>query len=145
MLPPAPLPLCHAQHSHDLLARNLSAVVNSHHDDWLDGSADDAAFSRNLERFQAIWSALSARFASAPDELLAFEVYNEPHLNMTAPWLNRMNAAVLPLIRTHNPTRTVFLGGLEWMSPRWILQHPDGIAMLPPSGPVDAREAHTAR
>jgi endoglucanase len=63
--------------------RGLPTVINTHHDDWLDGSANDTAFAHNLERLVAIWEAISARFKHVPDKLLAFEVYNEPHYNMT--------------------------------------------------------------
>jgi len=128
------------------IKRNLTTVVNTHHDDWLDGSKNETAFAHNLERLVAIWAAVGERLSDVPDELLAFEVYNEPHLQMTTDWLNRMNAAVLPAIRATNPTRVVFLGGLKFMNPHWIIQHPDAIAMLPASGPADpylALEVHS--
>ena len=80
------------------ISRKLRTVINAHHDDWLDGAADDAAFTRALDRLVAIWRAVGERFAHVPDNLLAFEVYNEPHLNMTTRWLNRMNAAVLAVL-----------------------------------------------
>ena len=80
------------------ISRKLRTVINAHHDDWLDGAADDAAFTRALDRLVAIWRAVGKRFAHVPDNLLAFEVYNEPHLNMTTRWLNRMNAAVLAVL-----------------------------------------------
>lgn len=128
------------------IQRNLTTVVNTHHDDWLDGSTSEAAFAHNLERLVAIWEAIGEKFAAVPDALLAFEVYNEPHLKMTTDWLNRMNAAVLPAIRATNPTRTVFLGGLKFMNPNWIVKNPNAITMLPPGGPTDphlALEVHS--
>jgi endoglucanase len=127
-------------------ARALPTIVNTHHDDWLDGSADTADFEQNLERLVAIWKAIGEKFASVPDELLAFEIYNEPHYNMTTEWLNKMNAAVLPVIRATNPTRIVFLGGLKFMNPRWEVQNPDAIEMLPKPTPADpylALEVHS--
>ncbi len=108
------------------LARGLRTVLNSHHDDWLDGAADEAAFEAQLKRFTAIWQQVSARFARKGANL-AFEVYNEPHLQMNATWLNRMNAAVLPVMRRHNPTRNVLLGGLQYMNPNWIIANPDAL------------------
>jgi len=130
------------------IKRNLTTIVNVHHDDWIDGASTSAEFEHSLERLVAVWTAIGEKFAGVPDHLLAFEIFNEPHLNMTTDWLNMMNAAVLPAIRKANPTRTVFLGGLHWMNPHWLLDNPDGIAMLPPiaTGPTDpylALEVHS--
>lgn len=49
---------------------------------------------------------MAVRFAAVNNSLLLFEVFNEPHL-MSVDNLNAMNAAVLPIIRDTNPTRTV--------------------------------------
>jgi len=49
---------------------------------------------------------VAVRFAAVNNSLLLFEVFNEPHL-MSVGNLNAMNAAVLPIIRDTNPTRTV--------------------------------------
>lgn len=87
----------------------------------------DASFGVQLERLVAIWTQIAQRFASKSEALLAFEVYNEPHLNMTVAWLNEMNAAVLPAIRATNPTRNVLFGGLQWMNPKWIVSSPDAM------------------
>ena len=106
------------------IARGLYTLVNTHHDDWLDGSTDTAAFEAELPRLTAIWSQVAARFSPKSD-LLAFEIYNEPHYNMTTAWLNAMNSAVLPVLRATNPTRNILLGGLKFMNPTWIASHPD--------------------
>ena len=53
------------------LARNLSAIVNTHHDDWADCAANWTAVK---PRFLAIWTQVSAAFAAAPADLLSFEV-----------------------------------------------------------------------
>lgn len=101
------------------LGRGLVTVVNSHHDDWLD---NQTTFDAGLPRFQAIWTQISQRFTNAP-EILLFEIFNEPHV-MSIPQLNAMNAAVHPIVRKYNPTRILLLGGLQWMSPGWQVQHP---------------------
>ena len=109
------------------LKRGLRTVLNTHHDDWLDDAASDEDFQVQLSRLVAIWTQIAQRFASKSEELLAFEVYNEPHANMTLAWLNQMNAAVLPAIRATNPTRNVFFGGLKFMNPHWIVDQPDAM------------------
>ena len=62
------------------LSYNLTCIVNSHHDDWLN---DANAFDAALPRFLAIWTQISALFMGAP-QALQFEVYNEPsNINST--------------------------------------------------------------
>lgn len=102
--------------------RNLVTIVNTHHEMWLDGAG--TAFDKLLPRLTAIWTQAAARFAHFNESLLVFEIFNEPHL-MTADDLNKLNAAVLPVIRKSNPTRCVFFGGLQFMNPSWILANPD--------------------
>lgn len=123
------------------LKRGFRTIVNTHHDDWLDGAKDTKTFEAELARFVSVWSQVSKRFANASDGLLAFEVYNEPHLNMNVGWLNAMNSAVLPVLRTHNPTRNVLLGGLRWMNPGWIVANPD--ALVFPEDPHLLLEVHS--
>lgn len=109
------------------LARGMHTVLNTHHDDWLDAAATDGVFVQQLVRLAAIWKQIADRFANKSERLLAFEIYNEPHANMTVDWLNRMNAVVLPVIRATNPTRNVLFGGLKWMNPHWIIANPDAM------------------
>ena len=104
-------------------ARNLTAIVNSHHDDWIDSEQNWSALK---PRFLAIWTQISAALAGTPDALLRYEVINEP-INLTLTQLNDMYASVVPLMRARNPTRPIYLGGLSWMSPGWLLEHPDGV------------------
>eukprot|EP00041_Stephanoeca_diplocostata_P031216 m.967006 g.967006 ORF g.967006 m.967006 type:complete len:279 (-) comp23913_c0_seq9:5288-6124(-) len=108
------------------LKRGLITIINTHHDSWLD---DPDAFESKLPRFVAIWTQIAAAYANA-SHLLAFEVFNEPH-QMTVDQLNVMNAAVLPIIRTQHPTRIVFIGGLQFMNPTWILANPNAMHLFP--------------
>merc|ERR1719247_2842992 len=62
------------------------------------------------------------------NQTLLFEIFNEPHV-MTAEQLNKMNAAILPVIRKTNPTRTVFISGLQFSNPSWIVQNPDTLVI----------------
>lgn len=57
------------------LSANLTCIINSHHDDWLDNAT---AFDASLPRFRAIWTQVAALFAGAP-LTLQFEVFNEPY------------------------------------------------------------------
>jgi len=104
------------------LSRNFITIVNTHHEDWLDNST---TFNDRLPRFIAIWTQISALFAGY-DNKLVFEVFNEPHL-MSLENLNAMNNAILPILRSKpglHPTRTVLLGGLEYMGFSWLFNNP---------------------
>ena len=119
------------------LQRNLTVVVNSHHDDWMDNKDN---FSSVLPRFLALWTQVADSFSAAPSNLL-FEVINEP-VSLTLPQLNELYSAVVPLMRANNPSRPIYLGGLSWMSPYWIAQNPDGVVFPPlASGLPDANLA----
>jgi len=70
------------------LARGLRIVLDMHHHRQLDGDALDAgefAVEPSLleERFIAIWRQLAERYRTQPESVL-FELYNEPHGNLTA-------------------------------------------------------------
>jgi len=113
----------------------FTCIINSHHDDWL----DSLTFEAMLPRFVALWTQVSSTFSSASPKLF-FEVFNDPHV-MSLANLNAMNAAIVPVMRKYNPTRPIFLGGLSWMSPYWILSNPDAM-VFPPGGNLRL-EVHT--
>lgn len=120
--------------------RNFSVcMINSHHDDWIN-VANETQFYELLPRFEAIWMQVAAAFADAPPNLV-FEILNEPS-TITLPLLNALYAAVIPIIRASNPSRTIFFGGLEWMNPSWIAQNPDSL-VLPATDPNLALSVHS--
>jgi len=108
------------------LARGMVAIVNTHHETWIDSSAP-GVFERKLPRLQAIWTQIAERFANKSEKLL-FEIFNEAHL-ITADQLNKMNAACLKAIRASNPTRIVLLQGLKFGNPSWIIANGTELAI----------------
>ena len=96
---------------------NLSVVINSHDDRWLD-LASDSAFEAALPRFLAIWRQVAAAFEGF-SPLLSFEVFNEPHI-MSLASLNSMQQAVHGIIRQLHPSRSVLVCGLSMEGPWWI-------------------------
>ena len=102
----------------------MVTIINAHHEKWLDLPKQ---FDDKLPRLVAIWEQLAARFANKTQTLL-FEIFNEPHL-MSTEQLNAMYAAVLPVIRKHNPTRIVLINGLKFGNPSWILSNPDALTI----------------
>jgi len=89
-------------------------VINAHHEDWI-RTLDDATYPGQLARFQALWTQIANRFKDYPPQLV-FEVLNEPQGNMTNAGIVAINAAILPIIRSTNPTRAVILGANSYNS-----------------------------
>jgi endoglucanase len=117
------------------LSRGMVTILNTHHEQWLDNAS---AFDAGLPRFEALWSQIAERFASRNQTLL-FEIFNEPHV-MTSDQLNKMNAAILPVIRKTNPNRIVFIAGLQFSNPSWIVKNPNTLVI--PSDPQIMLEFH---
>lgn len=123
------------------IAHGLKTIINSHADGWID---DPKNFDAQLPRFVAIWTQISAAFASFPTDMLHFEVFNEPHqINVTQ--LNRMMGEVYAAIRATpgNEQRWVLINGLAYDGIWWLLQNPDAL-VIPGAGadPYVAVEVH---
>ena len=120
------------------LARNLSCLINSHHDNWLD-VANHTQYMLMKPRFVALWTAVAAAFADYPT-LLRFEVFNEFHV-ISLDDANDVYATVVPIVRGsggNNGVRPVYLGGLSWMSAYWLAANPDAVVFPKlASGAVD--------
>ena len=63
-----------------------------------------------IDRFKAIWTAISARFQNTSEDLL-FEIMNEAYFSMSASEVDDINTAILAIIRQTNPTRNVIVNG----------------------------------
>lgn len=103
-----------------LLAQGFRVVLNMHHYRQLDGDALDPGEARvegkNLKlRFLAMWRQIGAHFSNRSDRLW-FELYNEPHDQLTAAAWNDLASRALAVVRESNPTRVVVIGPVKWNS-----------------------------
>lgn len=90
------------------LSRGLYIIVNCHHEDLIKKDYS----TKNVARFEAIWSQISTRFKNKSDHLL-FEILNEPH-PLSLVNLNDLNKRVIKVIRKTNPTRILVYAGTEF-------------------------------
>ena len=67
------------------------------------------------ERFLTIWRQVAEHYRDAPATVM-FELLNEPNRELTRARWNEALAAVLPVIRSSNPQRTLIVGGGDWNS-----------------------------
>jgi endoglucanase len=111
------------------LDRGMVTILNTHHEKWLDDAG--SAFDQKLPRLEAIWTQIADKF-SGYNETLLFEVFNEPK-DMTVEDLNKMNSAIVPIIRKKHPTRIILLMGLKFGNPSWITGNPTALT-IPPGG-----------
>lgn len=89
-------------------ANNLNIVLNVHH--YAEMDADPAA---HLERLTAIWTQIAVRYQDRPNTVY-FELYNEPHDQLTAEKWNAALTTLLHAVRPTNPTRPVIVGPVAW-------------------------------
>lgn len=92
------------------LANRLAIVLDMHHYAAMMLEPDV-----ERERFLAIWRQVAEHYRDAPAQVI-FEVLNEPNRELTRARWNDALAAVLPVIRASNPSRTLIVGGGDWNS-----------------------------
>jgi endoglucanase len=103
-----------------LLDEGFTVVLNMHHYRQLDGDrldngevAVDPAVAR--QRFLAMWRQIAAHFAGRSARLW-FELYNEPHGQLSAAAWNELASRALRTVRETNPDRVVVIGPVRWNS-----------------------------
>ena len=107
----------------------LSVILNLHHF-WPLMDDPDA----HAATFLAIWDALSAHLAGAPDDLI-LELLNEPEGALTTAKAFGLQRQALARLRPLHPGRWIVTGGGDWNAL-------DAMLSLPPPGPREARTFH---
>ena len=108
------------------LDAGLAVVINAHHEYWI-RTTTGTSYTAQKPRFEALWTQIAEHFKSWPPQLV-FEIINEPWGDMTNADVNDLNATILAIIRTSNPTRTVILGANSWNS---MFAMQDGVFTVP--------------
>lgn len=90
-------------------AAGLRVILNDHHYDqlFITPAAERA-------RYVAIWKQVAERFRNADNNLLWFELLNEPHNQITDANLLSILEPALAEVRATNPTRPVVVGGQNY-------------------------------
>src|SRR4029079_15633728 len=91
-------------------AANLAVVVDMHHYDDL--AANVAA---HRDRFVALWTQIATRYQSRPDTV-AFELLNEPYMQLDTTW-NDVMVPAIRAIRATNPRRLLIADSVFWADP----------------------------
>lgn len=89
-------------------AAGLRVILNVHHYDALFANPD-----AHRDRFAAFWQQIGERFKNA-DNMVWFELINEPHDRLTDANLASVIGPALANVRATNPTRPVVIGGQNY-------------------------------
>ncbi|MFC3101940.1 glycoside hydrolase family 5 protein [Altererythrobacter lauratis] len=94
-------------------AAGLRVILNVHHYDDPGGSifSDPAG---QTARLAGLWKQIATQFRNEPDDMVWFELLNEPHNNLTHANLLSVLGPSLAEVRATNPTRPVVIGGENW-------------------------------
>ena len=87
----------------------LVVLLNVHHYEEL-----DAHPAEHRERLAALWAQIAEHFADCSEQVLQFEIYNEPYGTHTAELWNQTFPPALKAIRRHSPDRAVHIGSAMW-------------------------------
>ena len=99
------------------IASGLIVIIDLHHYDELlyaldavsastATAADTAAYEAEKTRFAFLWMQISQLFANYPDNMIVFDVLNEPQ-EASFSLLNELNSIAYGQIRTYNPGKTI--------------------------------------
>jgi endoglucanase len=98
------------------LANELNIVVNVHH-----YAEMDAAPEAHLPRLVGLWRQIAERYKDRPAGVY-FELFNEPHDQLTEAKWNAAVPKLLAAVRETNPTRPVLVGPGQWNAIRGLDQ-----------------------
>jgi endoglucanase len=100
------------------LSHNLAAVVNVHH--YMDMDANPTA---NAPRLLALWKQIAVRYRNRPQTLF-FELFNEPHDQLTDQRWSEIAPDLLRVVRASNPRRMVIIGAADFNNLDHLEQSP---------------------
>ena len=96
----------------EALKNKLNIIVNVHHYGEMDAQPD-----KHLPRLVALWEQIAARYKNRPATVY-FELFNEPHDQLTEAKWNAAFPQILAVVRKTNPTRPVLIGPGQWNAVR---------------------------
>jgi endoglucanase len=94
----------------EALKNNLAIVLNVHHYEEMDRTPD-----AHKARLLSLWGQIAEHYLAQP-ETVYFELYNEPHDQLTDERWNALIPELLQRVRPSNPHRAVIIGPGQWNS-----------------------------
>ena len=94
----------------------MPVIVNFHHHQDMNNAAanvenDPESFQAELQKFVTMWTQVAAALNSIPDDMIVFEIMNEPHDIKKSSTVNEIMTASYNAIRAVAPTKTIMFEG----------------------------------
>lgn len=70
----------------------------------------DLTWDENIERIKSLWTQISEHYKDYSNELLFFDLLNEPNMRLGADGLNNLHSELIAIVRESNPERTIIIG-----------------------------------
>jgi len=104
----------------ECLKNGLAVSIDQHYYPYINMEQKDKNISPedNYKRLECLWDQISRHYRDYPDDMLFFDLLNEPNLSMGADRWNELIATLIKTIRKTNPGRTLIVStpnlGQHW-------------------------------
>lgn len=102
------------------IKNGLVCTIDQHYYPYINMSDDDPNLNweQNLDRIKSLWRQIAERYKDISNDMLYFDLLNEPNNRLGADGLNKLHAELIAIIRQTNPGRTLLVGtpnlGQSW-------------------------------
>ena len=93
------------------LKNNLPIVLDMHYYPYISFAGQDSliSFEDNINRLNSLWSQISEHYSSYPDDMIYFDLMNEPNPALGTDGWNALVKNLIPVIRKSNPGKTILV------------------------------------
>lgn len=91
---------------------DLAVSIDVHYYPYInmEDAAPALSWDENLDRLKSFWTQIAEHYKDYPNDMLFFDLLNEPNTKLGADGLNKLHAELISIIRKTNPDRTLIVG-----------------------------------
>ena len=104
----------------ECIANGLAVSVDVHYYPYINMNepSDDISMEDNYKRLGCLWEQIADHYKDYPNDMLFFDLLNEPNLVMGVERWNQLSAELIKIVRKSNPERTLLIStpslGQSW-------------------------------
>lgn len=93
------------------LKNNLPIVLDMHYYPYISFAGQDSliSYEDNIKRLHSLWSQIAEHYSSYPDDMVYFDLMNEPNPQLGTDGWNKLVGDLIPVIRKSNPHKTILV------------------------------------
>lgn len=93
------------------LKNNLPIVLDMHYYPYISFAGQDSliSYEDNIKRLVSLWSQIAEHYSSYPDDMVYFDLMNEPNPALGTDGWNELVNQLIPAIRKSNPGKTMLV------------------------------------